>query len=370
MGRVNRQWWIRNAKRLALGVGLLSLTSALVAGGYLISHYQAPTHATKSVAPTDQPLLDGNHGVELSNSLFRLPLDAQESLFVRMFWGVDAQQGSPERFGLVQYGIGTEAARIEKWLGGQQFGDAEHALWIVDRAGRYKREPILEERLVPVSLTNRSFQVALPSEARPKSAYVMRVRKQVDPSSSEQTQQVEVATFERLPEAGWQISTEALYTRGREGTPSVLQLRSKELANVSAEANWWVVVWFNVEAPRNEQLVIVGVLSGQFVNADGTIRLKAGEAACVRLHHTLTSRKVEYIQPAELRVQRNQCVLRWDAVVTSGYRLLEVKLYAVPSPLPVSANGIEEWSKLQQAALTLDASWYWAPQKPFYSPNF
>jgi hypothetical protein len=66
----------------------------------------------------------------------------------------------------------------------------------------------------------------------------------------------------------------------------------------------------------------------------------------------------------------SQCLLSWDAAVASGYRLLGAHLYAVPSPLPVLANSIEEWNKLLRGAITLDASWYWAPQKPAYNPNF
>jgi hypothetical protein len=45
------------------------------------------------------------------------------------------------------------------------------------------------------------------------------------------------------------------------------------------------VAWFSPEAPQNEQLVIVGVLAGQFVNRDGTIKLNAGEAACCVSHN-------------------------------------------------------------------------------------
>lgn len=149
----------------------------------------------------------------------------------------------------------------------------------------------------------------------------------------------------------------------------ILQVKSKALSEVSAEANWWVVAWFNAEPPRNERLVIVGVLAGQFVNRDGTITLKAGEAACIRLQYTSSSRRVEYIQPAELRVQRGQCVLRWDAAVARGYWPCEVKLFAVPSPLPVSAAGIEEWSKIHRTTLRLHPFLYWA-QSPFYAPDF
>jgi hypothetical protein len=368
MGRLNRCWLIGNSKRLMLGAGLLSVTSALIAGSFLMSREQTPNPASNAVVPPNLPHLDGYHRWELSGSMFRLPLDAQESLIVRMFCEVDTQEVSPERFGLVQYGVGTEAARIEKGLG-EQFGDAEHARWIVDRRGRYKREPLLEEQLVPVSLKDCSFQVALPSEARPKSCLVTRLRTQVEPSGWARTQQVEVATFAHLPEVGWQVHTEALYVRGAEKQPSILQVRSKELSKISAEANWWIVAWFNAEPPRNEQLVIVGVLAGRFVNRDGAITLKAGEAACIRLQYTSLSRKVEYIQPAELRVQRDQCVLRWDAAVARGYWPCEVKLFAVPSPLPVSATGIEEWSKLHRAALGLHPFLYWA-QSPFYTPNF
>jgi hypothetical protein len=368
MERVNGNWLTRNTKRLVLGVGLLSLTTVLVARSHLISHYQ--NHPTNAVAASPPLLSNGNWNVALSHPLFRLPIDAQESLFVRMYCKLDEQEGSPKSYGVVQYGIGTEAAQIEEWLRKPQFGDAEHARWIMRQVGSYKGEPVPLEELVPVRWTNHAVQMALPPEACPRSAYVMRLRQQVEPSGSARTQQVEVAHLEWLPETGWQTEMEALYVQGAKDNPSLLQLQSKELRRVSAEANWWIVAWFNSEAPRNESLVIVGVLAGQFVNRDGTITLKAGEAACVRLQHTSTSRKVEYIQPAELRVQNGQCMLRWDAAVASGYRLLEVKLYAVPSPLPVLANSIEEWNKLLRGAITLDASWYWAPQKPAYNPNF
>jgi ribosome biogenesis SPOUT family RNA methylase Rps3 len=50
-------------------------------------------------------------------------------------------------------------------------------------------------------------------------------------------------------------------------------------------ASRWAVAWFSPEAPQNEQLVIVGVLAGQFVNRDGTIKLNAGEAACCVSHN-------------------------------------------------------------------------------------
>jgi len=360
MDGVNRYGQIRNAKRLVLGLVLLSLASALVAGSYLMmSQDQKPLSAAEFSAPR-----------ELSSSLFRLPLDAQESLFVRMFCGLDAQEDSAGRYGVVEYGIGTEASRIGKRLGKQHFGDANHALWSVYRSASLKGDPKLVEQLIPVNLADRSFQVALPSDARPKGCRVIRLRKQIDSSGSERTQQAESADLKWLPEAGWQTQMEVRYLQGSEGNPSVLQVRSKALSKLSSGTNWWVVAWFNAEAPRNEQLVIVGVLAGQFVNRDGTIRLKAGEAACIRLRHTAPSRKVEYIQPAELRLQGDQWMLRWDAAVASGYRLLMVQLYAVPSPLPVLANSLEEWSKLSRGAITLDASWYWAPQKPAYYPDF
>jgi len=368
MRRVMRQFGIRCTKRLALGAGLLSMASALGAGGYLISH--SPNRATPSDAPKKQPSVNNTHQVELHNPLFRSPLDAQESLFVRIECEFDNQEGAPKRYGVVQYGIGIEAARIEKRLRGPQFGDTEHGLWVVDHSERQKGEPILDARLLPAGFANRSFRVALPIEARPKSADAMRVRKQIDASGAERTQQVEIVRFERRSKGAWQIGSEALYVRGSEGQPSTLQWRSEALAKVSPEANWWVVAWLTSEAPRNERLVIVGVLTGQFVSRDGSVRLRAGEAACIRLSHNATSETVEYVQPAELRLENGRCVLRWDAAVDKAYRLVEAKLYAVPDPLPVLADSVEAWSKLSRGAITLDASWYWATQKPLYCPDF
>ena len=439
MGQVNRHGRIWHAKRLALGLVMLSLASTLVAGSYLMMR---PVRTSPSAAKSFPPANPFLWTVDIPSPLFRLPLDAQESLFVRMSCKLDTQEDPSECYGVVEYGIGTEASRIGEWLGKQHFGNTEHALWIANQywrplfripsegivaklnngsipdelkkafeanetplspqagvekddkgwwildcgkvyilrqvdgvlsiygeSGR-KGDPHLAEELIPVNLADGSFQVALPSDARPKGCYVMRLRRQVDSSGSERTQQVETARLKWLSGAGWQTTMEARYVRGSEGNPSVLQVRSKALSELSSGTNWWVVAWFNAEAPLNEQLVIVGVLAGQFVNRDGTIRLKAGEAACIRLRHTAPSRKVEYIQPAELRLQGDQWMLRWDAAVASGYRLLMVQLYAVPSPLPVLANSLEEWSKLSRGAITLDASWYWAPQKPAYYPDF
>jgi hypothetical protein len=134
---------VKTAKRVVGGAVIIGVAAAVAVGGYLARQQHTP-----ATIP-EMPLADGvllTNWWEIPNPIFRLPLDAQESLLLQMEYVYDTQaDASPsmhgderKRFrpsGLLQYGVGAEAQRIEQWLNKPLFGDAAHALLIEEKYG-------------------------------------------------------------------------------------------------------------------------------------------------------------------------------------------------------------------------------------------
>ena len=233
-----------------------------------------------------------------------------------------------------------------------------------------KGTPRLVEQRVPVKWTHRSFRVPLPAGTRPNWCEVMRLRATRTPSGAKQTQQVEVAYLHWFPDGGWQVREVALYKRDAGNGLSELQFRFEEPIEITSEANWVIVAWFSVNAPRGErpynQFLIVGTLSGQFVSPGGTVVLNAGEAACVGLVYQANERFPQVkvlLRPAELRVHQAQGTLRWEASLTADCELLEVQLYRQP------CESRHLWEH-RLDSIDLSASWNWAPQRAIWVPDF
>jgi hypothetical protein len=160
---------VKTAKRAILVAAILGIASAVAAGGYWVGEQHTPTTISEMLRATEIPL---TNWWETPNPIFRLPLDAQESLLLQMEYVYDTQaDASPsmhgderKRFrpsGLLQYGVGAEAQRIEQWLNKPLFGDAAHALLIEEKYGfgrplfSFSIEEVgaeLQEGVVPESL--------------------------------------------------------------------------------------------------------------------------------------------------------------------------------------------------------------------------
>ena len=132
---------VKTAKRVVGGAVIIGVAAAVAVGGYLARQQHTP-----ATIP-EMPLADGvllTNWWEIPNPIFRLPLDARESLLLQMGYVYD-DEASPStlddgerRFrpnGLIQYGVGAEAQRIEQWLNKPLFGDAAHALLIEEKYG-------------------------------------------------------------------------------------------------------------------------------------------------------------------------------------------------------------------------------------------
>jgi hypothetical protein len=160
---------VKTAKRATGGAGIVGIVAAVVVGSYLARQQHTPTTISEMLRATEIPL---TNWWETPNPIFRLPLDAQESLLLQMEYVYDTQaDASPsmhgderKRFrpsGLLQYGVGAEAQRIEQWLNKPLFGDAAHALLIEEKYGfgrplfSFSIEEVgaeLQEGVVPESL--------------------------------------------------------------------------------------------------------------------------------------------------------------------------------------------------------------------------
>lgn len=234
---------------------------------------------------------------------------------------------------------------------------------------RTKGTPRLVEQRVPIKWTHRSLRVPLPASARPKWCEVMRLRATHTSWGAKQTQQVEAAHLRWSSEGGWQVRKAASYKRNAGNGLSELRFRFDDLSDMTSEANWVIVAWFSVDAPRGErpynQFVIVGTLSGRFVSSSGAVVLNAGEAACVGLVYQPNERlpQVKVLRPAELRVHQAQGTLCWEASLTADCELLEVQLYVPPR------QSRHLWAH-RHDSIDLSASRHRAPQRAIWLPDF
>ncbi len=342
--------------QVILVLGLSGTISALVAADYLVSSLQREKATPRPALQSSNRSLTV-HDSLLTGSLFRLPVASQESLFVTLR-GEDSSQ--------LRYGIGSMAARIEKWLSSDLFADAHHARWIAPKSYAYKGDPEPQPVDLPVRWTDRSFQIP-GAPTRWKSGVVMRIWTQADPSGSEWTQQVEYATFESSSEVS---AREVIYTRGAGSNHSVLRIRSSEVESrtgvtLSPKTNRWIIALFSSRtAERKDSLLVIGVLSGKFVSKDGSISLNAGQAACLRVSQNNV--RAEYVQPVELIARDHECILRWEAV-EHGYEPERVQIHD-HEQLPDSTVGYSFESL--KAMFPLSAYDLWANQKVIYYPVF
>lgn len=231
-----------------------------------------------------------------------------------------------------------------------------------NRGEKHAPESSDTSTLVPVKLSDNSLQVALSTESGWDFVCGMRIRTQPNSSGTVQTQQVESVRVEGGQAHPTVYST---YKRGAPGGRSLLHLQWKTMPEaMPSKAHRWIVVLFHPTEAKAERLLVIGVLSGRFVNRDGSISLKAGQAACV---HIQPNEKSEYLQDAELTVRRDGCVLSWKTI-EDGYEPNRVQIHAVGSPRVV--DSVEQAIESLQVGLPLCAYEMWAIQSYVYYPNF
>lgn len=326
---------MNGAKRLmltieAVGVGSLLGTMSIVFAVYIT---QEPPAKRSHVPPVYLLLtIDPAHS-SLGGHLFRLPIDAQESLFVSL---------RSKNGGELRYGVGPWAARIEQWRSADLFVDAKHAKIVLPSrsAEEAKGEPTMDEVISPVQLTHNafSFQSSPPSIPSWKSGRVLRIRTQTtDDPAKETIVKVETAAFD---ENGM---SEAIYIRGDASSDSLF-IFTPGSSTTAPEINKWIVILFEPrEKDGKNLLAVVGVIAGKFSTRDNSILLRSGQAACLSVDRQ--GRHISLMQHAALARQGGRYLVRWQPI-EQAYEPLRVQIHQLTASEDIVERGIESLERM------------------------
>jgi hypothetical protein len=279
----------------------------------------------------------------LSGEIFRLPLDSQETLLLSL-----RGNGSELR-----YGVGAWVPVLEEWRSEDLFPDPKQACVSVFEPNAASNKGVQSQQLLlPVSWCNKLFSwdtSGLP-EIHWRSGTVMRVRSEPSTEAAAGSiVRVEVAHFDEHGTAT------LAYLRGRGQAQSTLVLC---LPTFIPRNNTWVALRFQPRSQEEEELVVVGVLSGKFISGlDNSVRLNAGEAACILVN--AHSQRVKVLQRATLTQREGQIRIKWKPV-EDAYEPDEVWLYHTSDARPDSRT--EQLHKAIQGGYPLSPYAMWATQ--------
>lgn len=334
--------------RTALTVGILCLVSGVLGTGYLKNaSCSVAQKATRQVTPpTSNNLLTqiDLRKAALSGDILRLPIDSQESLLISL-------RGNGDE---LRYGVGAWVPVLEEWRSEDLFPDAKQASVSVSEPDAGSNKGVQSQRLlIPVSWRDKllSWDGSGLPEIHWRSGTVMRVRSEPSAETATgSTVRVEVAHFD---EHGTAILA---YLRGRGQTQSTLVL---SLPTLTPRDNTWVASRFQPRSQGEEELVVVGVLSGKFISGlDNSVRLSAGEAACMLVN--ARSQHVKILQRATLERREGQILIKWKPV-EDAYEPDEVWLYQTSDARPESRA--EQLHKAIQGGYPLSPYAMWATQR-------
>jgi hypothetical protein len=334
--------------RFELTVGILCLASGVLGMGYFANAFYSVAQKTtrQTSPPAGNRLLTqiAPHKAVLSGDIFRLPIDSRESLLLSL-----RGNGSELR-----YGVGAWVPVLEEWRSEDLFPDSKQASVSVTEPDAAGNKGVQSQRLlIPVSWRNKllSWDASGLPEIHWRSGTVMRIRSEPSADTATgSTVRVEVAHFD---EHG---TTTVAYLRGRGQTQSTLVL---SLPTLTPRDNTWVASRFLSRSQGEEELVVVGVLSGKFISGlDNSVRLNAGEAACMLVN--ARSQHVKVLQRATLERREGQILIKWKPV-EDAYEPDEVWLYQTSDARPESRA--EQLHKAIQGGYPLSPYAMWATQR-------